>query len=74
MTTFQTIIEILKDGRDIDEASIKPETTFLEIGLDSLDTVDLVMRIEEKLGVNIPMDENLKNIGNVVEYIDNIGK
>ena len=69
-TTLERITKILVDYRDFDPASIKAETTFVEIGLDSLDTVDLVMKLEEEFGFDIPMSENIKSVGDLVTFID----
>ena len=70
MTTNERITKILVDYRDFDPATIKPETTFTDMGLDSLDTVDLVMKLEEEFGFEIPMSENLKTVGDLVSFIE----
>lgn len=68
--TLEKITKILAEFRDFDEGSITAETSFQELGLDSLDIVDLIMKLEEEFEISIPMNENLKTIGNVVEFID----
>ena len=70
MTTLEKITQILVDYRDFDPATIKPETSFQDMGLDSLDTVDLVMKLEEEFGFEIPMSENLKTVGDLVTFVD----
>ena len=69
-TTVERITKILVDYRDFDPSTIKAETTFAEIGLDSLDTVDLVMKLEEEFGFEIPMSESIKSVGDLVTFID----
>jgi len=68
--TLEKITQILVDYRDFDPATIKPETSFADLGLDSLDTVDLVMKLEEEFGFEIPMSENLKTVGDLATFID----
>lgn len=49
---------------------IKPETTFAELSLDSLDVAELVMSLEDEFGVTIEMNENLKTVGDITKYIE----
>ncbi len=67
---FEKIAAILAEYKDMDPSEITMETTFEGLGLDSLDTVDLVMSFEEQLGVSIEMDESLKSVGDVVALIE----
>ena len=46
------------------------ESTWAELELDSLDTVELVMNLEDEFGVQLEMNENLKTIGDVVAAIE----
>ncbi len=62
-------------GLNIDQ--IKNESHFLnDLGMDSLDAVELIMNLEEKLGVIIPdeMMEKLQTVGDVVNYIKEMKK
>ena len=64
------IIKILAENKDIDTSKIKPESTFAELGLDSLDTVDLIMLFEDEFGVSIEMNENIKTVGDIAKLIE----
>lgn len=68
--TIERITQILSDFRDLGSMEITAETTFEAIGLDSLDVVDLIMKLEEETGVSIPMTDDLKTIGKVVDFIN----
>lgn len=70
--TFEKVAKILADYREMDVAEIKAETSFEEIGLDSLDLVDLVMLMEEEFGIEIEIQGNIKNVGDLVAQIENI--
>ena len=55
----------------IDRRRITPETTLKELGADSLDTVELVMELEEELDVTIPdiEAENIQTIADLIRAI-----
>ena len=54
------------------ESDVKPEASFVnDLGADSLDTVELVMALEEEFGVEIP-DEDAEKIATVANAIDYI--
>lgn len=71
---FDKIKEMLADQLEADAESMTMETDIADdLGADSLDVVELLMSIEDEFDVEIPDEEieNLKTIGDVVEYIQN---
>ena len=68
--TFEKVVKVLVDYREIDPSGIKPESTWAELGFDSLDTVELVMQIEEEFGITIEMSGGIKTVGDIVAIID----
>ncbi|MDL2218390.1 acyl carrier protein [Christensenellaceae bacterium OttesenSCG-928-M15] len=68
--TFEKIAKILADYKDIDVSEVKMESSFQGLGLDSLDTVEIVMSLEDEFGVSIEMNENLKTVKDLVKLID----
>lgn len=70
MNTFERIVKVLTEAKDCDAADVKMESTWAELGLDSLDTVELVMNLEDEFGIQLEMNENLKTVGDVVEAVD----
>ncbi|MDP4109474.1 MAG: acyl carrier protein [Bacillota bacterium] len=68
--TFEKIKDLLAQHKDIEPSAIKLESTFSELGFDSLDTVELIMELEEEFGVTLEMNENIKTVGDVVRLID----
>ena len=60
------------DQLGVDAAEVTPEASFIEdLGADSLDTVELVMALEEEFGIEIPDEEaeKIMTVKHAVEYI-----
>ena len=70
MTTFETIAKLIADTKDMDVAGIKPEMTFAEMGLDSLEVAELVMNMEDEMGVTIEISPSLKTVQDVAALVD----
>ncbi len=67
------VIKLVSEATKIDTDNIKPTTTFVDdLNLDSLDMVELMMKMEDEFGVEIPEDdtENLKSIQDVISYLE----
>ena len=65
--------EIVRVNLNVEPDQITPEAKFIEdLGADSLDTVELVMALEEEFGNEIPDEdaEKLTSVGDVVLYIE----
>ena len=66
--------KIIVDQLGVEEETVTPEASFVDdLGADSLDTVELVMALEEEFGVEIP-DEDAEKITRVREAVDYIEK
>ncbi|KAJ2763177.1 mitochondrial acyl carrier protein [Coemansia nantahalensis] len=66
------IYQVLQDFDKVKQDKISPSADFVkDLGLDSLDTVEVVMAIEEEFSVEIP-DEEADNIASVKDAIDYI--
>ena len=59
---FEQIAEIVAEHLDCDKEEITKESTFEALGIDSLDAVELVMKLEEELGVQLDLDIDLATI------------
>ena len=54
-------------------ATIKPESTLEELGLDSLDTFDIIFEAEDKLGIKVPNDQvDVKTIQDMTNLLDEL--
>ena len=66
----QRIAEIIAEYMDKDVADINVEDTFSNIGLDSLDIMELVMQMQEELDCKIELNQELNTITKLAEYIE----
>ena len=72
MATLDTIREILQENLDIEPESVTEESTFDSLDIDSLDLVQLVCDLEDKLGIDFGEPEGLSNVGDVVKHIESL--
>ena len=70
------VIAIVAEQLSVDKTEIKRETSFVDdLNADSLDTVELVMELEDEFDLSIPDEdaEKLQTVGNAIEYIEEHG-
>ncbi|QJA08502.1 acyl carrier protein [Romboutsia sp. CE17] len=67
---FEKLQEIMEENLSIERDEITLESTFESLGIDSLDTFQLVIEVEEQFGIEVESPENLKSIKDVVNYIE----
>jgi len=68
--------QVFEESFEIEPDRLKPEMNIFEdLGLDSLDIVDLVVALQQKFGVSIRDDERVRQIrtlGDIYQFIDSI--
>jgi acyl carrier protein len=67
---FEKLAKILAEHCETDISNITMETTFEALGVDSLDTVEMLMELEEDLGVELELDEKVETVGQMVQFIE----
>ena len=73
-TTEERVIKLVCEQLGVKEEEVTSEASFVEdLGADSLDTVELVMALEEEFETEIP-DEEAEKITTVQEAVDYINK
>ena len=72
MATIDAIREILQENLDIDPASVTEESTFDSLDIDSLDQVQLICDLEDKLDIDFGEPEGLENVGDVIKHIESL--
>lgn len=66
---FESIANIIEERTGKSASTIKPESTFAELGIDSLDTVELLMALEDEVGFEIELDEKVTTVAELDAFI-----
>ncbi len=72
MAVEEKVKKIIVEQLGVEESQVSPEAKFIEdLGADSLDTVELVMALEEEFGLEIPDEEAEKivTVRDAIQYI-----
>ena len=67
---FEKIRSYLASELDISEDEITRDATFESLGVDSLDTVEMVMDLEQELGVELEIEEKIATVGELVDFVE----
>ncbi len=69
---FEKIAALLAEKLECEVSEITMETKFGDLGIDSLDVMELLMSLEEELGTEIEMGENrVETVADLVAMIEN---
>ena len=74
MSVEQRVKEIIVEQLGVEESQVTEQAKFVEdLGADSLDTVELVMALEEEFSLEIPDEdaEKIASVGDAINYIQN---
>ncbi len=69
----ERVIDIVAEQLGVEKEKVSSDTSFVnDLGADSLDTVELVMELEEEFDITIPDDaaEKIQTVGQAVEHIE----
>lgn len=69
----ERVIDIVAEQLGVEKDKISRETHFVnDLGADSLDTVELVMELEEEFDISIPEEsaEKIQRVGEAIDYIE----
>jgi acyl carrier protein len=73
MADVEKVKEIIASQLGVDLEEVNPEASFIDdLGADSLDTVELVMALEEEFGIEIPDEEaeKISTVQDAISYIE----
>ena len=66
---FNAIAKIVAERTGCDISVVKPESKFTELGIDSLDTVELLMGLEDEIGIEIELDQKVETVDDLNKFI-----
>ena len=67
---FEAIAELVAERVEKDVSEITMDSKFQDLGIDSLDTVELPMNLEDKLGIEVELDQKVETVGDLVAFIE----
>lgn len=67
---LEKLISYLSRELDISSEDLNRDTTFESLHLDSLDTVEMLMDLEEELGVDLELNEKVTTLGELADFIE----
>ena len=73
MAVAEKVNSIIAEQLGVKEEEVTPQASFIDdLGADSLDTVELVMALEEEFAIEIPDEdaEKMSTVGDAVKYIE----
>jgi len=73
-TVAERVIRVFADFKKVPTEDIKLETTFDELGFDSLDGLNLIFELEEEFDIVVPDDkvQSMRSVAEVVEGIESL--
>ena len=69
----QRVLRIIADNQRKDVSLVKIESSFEELGIDSMDAVNIVFALENEFNIHVP-DEEMKNIRSVRDIVEGVEK
>ena len=69
MQFIEKIINVIAEYKGISPVGITAQTTFMELGLDSLDIAELILRLEDELGVTVDVSPALISVESLAAHI-----
>lgn len=72
MATIDILKEILQENLNIEPEAVNEDSTFDSLNVDSLDMVELVCELEDRLDIDFGDPEGLSTVADLVAYIDSL--
>ncbi len=69
---LDVIAKVISERTGCDVSAVKPESTFSELGIDSLDTVELLMSLEDEIGIEIDLDQKIETVDDLDKFLEGL--
>ena len=68
---YEKLVSYVVDQLEVDREVIKPESTFEDLGIDSLDIVEMIYSLESELGIELEMeDQKITTFGELAAFVE----
>ena len=67
---FEAVAKVIAERTDCAAEDVNLENTFKELNIDSLDTVEMMMNLEDALNVEIELTQKVETVGDLVKFIE----
>lgn len=67
---FDTIAKIIAERTDCAVADITPESRFEDLGIDSLDTMEVLIELESEIGHEIELEQKVETVADLITVIE----
>lgn len=67
---FEEIRDVICEQLEVEKDKVQLDTTFEELGADSLDLFQVVIEIEEKYGIQLEDAEQIKSVKDAVDFVE----
>ena len=67
---YDAIVELIVEQTECDPAEVTMDSKFVDLGIDSLDTVEMIMNLEDKVGFEIELDQKIDTVGDLVKFVE----
>jgi len=74
MNIEDKVIETITREQHLEQGVVKPDSTFAELGIDSLDGVNILFALEQEFKIDIPdsIAQNMRSVGQVVDALTRV--
>ena len=69
---LDVIAKVISERTGCDVSAVKPQSTFSELGIDSLDTVELLMSLEDEIGIEIDLHQKIETVDDLNKFLENL--
>ena len=66
---FEAVAKVIAERTDCAPEDVKLDSTFKDLNIDSLDTVELLMNLEDMLGIEIELDQPVNTVDDLDRFI-----
>ena len=66
---YEKLVKYAAKQLEIDASEINPDSTFESLGIDSLDTVELLMNLEDELGIEIELEQPVATVDDLDVFL-----